>query len=61
MVTYGGGTDDFSALPEPLRSAVEDDYPLMRRAPALDDTRPFVTSWYSLKRWIDARREADAP
>lgn len=52
---YDSGTNDFAALPEPLRSAVAKDCPLGRSTPDFDK-RPFVTSWDSLKRWIDAPR-----
>jgi hypothetical protein len=59
VITQGqGGSLDFSRLPEPLRSTIDAEYPLMRQAPPFDDDRAFVNSWEAAKRWIDAERKA---
>jgi hypothetical protein len=39
-----------------MRSTIASDYPIMKRVPAFDDPRPFVTSWNSIKQWIDNKR-----
>ena len=60
LSSVGASTLDFDALPEPLRSAIATRFPLMRRTPAFDDSRPFQTSWDSLRKALDADRAAPA-
>jgi hypothetical protein len=58
LITQGrGGSRDLAQLPEPLRSVIETEYPLMKEAPPFDDDRAFVNSWEAAKRWIDAERK----
>jgi len=60
VITQGrGGSRDFSQLPEPLRSTIDAEFPLMREAPPFDDDRSFVNSWEAVKRWIDAERSSE--
>lgn len=56
LTSNGRGSQDFEELPQPLRGAIESTYPLAKSAPDVDDSRPFVTSWDSMKRWINDRR-----
>ncbi|MBX3478476.1 MAG: DUF1838 family protein [Brevundimonas sp.] len=49
------------ALPEPLKSAIANDYPIYASAPPLDDARPNATSWTVARDAIDAERRAAAP
>jgi hypothetical protein len=58
LTSQGTSTLDFAELPEPLRSSITSTYPSMREAPSFDDTRPFQTSWDSLRRELDRRRAA---
>lgn len=58
LSSQGRSTRSIDDLPEPLKSAIHNDYPLMRATPSFDDKRPFVTSWDSIKQVIDARRRS---
>lgn len=58
LSSQGRSTRSFDDLPEPLKSAIQNDFPLMRATPSFDDKRPFVTSWDSMKEVIDARRRS---
>ena len=40
VITPGRSTQSFEDLPGPLRTAIENDYPLMKRTPDFDDPRP---------------------
>ena len=55
LVSQGRSTMDFGNLPEPLRSEIRTHYPSMQQTPAIDDPRPFQSSWDSLRQELDRR------
>ena len=57
LISQGRSALSFDDLPQPLRGAIENDYPIMKRVPEFDDERPFTTSWDSMKQWLDAQRD----
>ncbi|MDX2223153.1 MAG: DUF1838 family protein [Rhodospirillaceae bacterium] len=58
FTTVGGRVDNFAALPDPIRTEIETNYPLYKEPPPLDDARPNETSWTYFKKIIDAKRAA---
>lgn len=54
----GQTVEGIEALPEPLKSAIAERYPVYAAPPPLDDARPNATSWTVARDAIDAERRA---
>lgn len=58
--TAGMRLDRWEQLPKVVRREIDMNYPIYREPPPLDDPRPNETSWTVFKKFIDAKRAAEA-
>ena len=57
--TAGMRLQNWNDMPDVIRNEIEENYPIYREPPPIDDDRPNETSWVVFKRQIDEARAAE--